>query len=186
MYTKPRFKVDSSDILNGIEFVKEIKLLGVTLDNKLCFHKHVSNVLSICSQRFYLLKLLRDQGMSLPCLHTVFMSLIVNRIAYCLSAWGGNIKQDDVCKINSLFRKGKKYGFTDAIYDFEGLLEYYDENLFVKINYSNHCLHHLLQSHRQASMDLRDRGHCYSLPKCNSNSHKNSCIPRILFKNVKL
>ena len=40
-------------------------------------------------------------------LHVVYVSLIMNRIAYCLSAWGGNVKQGDADKINSLFRKAK-------------------------------------------------------------------------------
>ena len=184
LFSNPRFKGGAIDIFDEIEFVKKMKLLGVTLDNKLSFHDHVSFVLSVCSQRFYLLKLLRDQGMPLHCLHVVYVSLVVNRIAYCLSAWGGNVKQDDADKINSLFRKAKKYGFTDTIFDFGGLLEYYDENMFTQIQYSNHCLHHLLQSHRQGAMDLRDRGHRYSLPKCINNVYKNSCIPRLLFKNI--
>ena len=184
LFSNPRFKGGAIDIFDEIEFVKKMKLLGVTLDNKLSFHDHVSFVLSVCSQRFYLLKLLRDQGMPLHCLHVVYTSLVVNRIAYCLSAWGGNVKQDDADKINSLFRKAKKYGFTDTIFDFGGLLEYYDENMFTQIQYSNHCLHHLLQSHRQGAMDLRDRGHRYSLPKCINNVYKNSCIPRLLFKNI--
>ena len=109
LFSNPRFKGSVVDKFEEIEFVKKMKLLGVTLDDKLSFHDHVSSVLSVCSQRFYLLKLLRDQGMPLHCLHVVYVSLIVNRIAYCLSAWGGggNVKQDDADKINSLFRKAK-------------------------------------------------------------------------------
>jgi hypothetical protein len=98
-----------------------------------------------------------------------------------MSAWGGNVKQDDVSRINSLFGKGKRYGFTDTVYDFEGLLGYNDENLFTKLGYSNHCLHHLLQAHKERIMKLRDRGHGYDLPLCNSNARKNSYIPRVLY-----
>jgi hypothetical protein len=55
-------------------------------------------LLALCNQRFYLLKLLRDQGMPLKLLHrpNVYVAIIVNRIAYCLSAWGGFLTE--VCK----------------------------------------------------------------------------------------
>jgi hypothetical protein len=46
-------------------------------------------LLALCNQRFYLLKLLRDQGMPLKLFHNVYIAIIVNGIAHCLSAWGG-------------------------------------------------------------------------------------------------
>ena len=52
-----------------------VKLLGVFIDN--------SAVLVTCNQRFYLLKVLH--GMPVSCLHTIYMSIIVNKILYCLS-----------------------------------------------------------------------------------------------------
>ena len=40
-----------------------IKLLGIYLSDTFQFETHLVNLLKICSQRTYLLKLLRDQGM---------------------------------------------------------------------------------------------------------------------------
>ena len=181
LFCRPRFRISDSPTFNEIGLVSQFKLLGIILDNKLSFQQHVSFVISTCSQRFYLLKLLREQGMPLSCLHNVYVSIVVNRITYCLSAWGGNVKQNDINRINSLFRKAKKYRFTDTIYDFEGLLKYQDENLFLKMGYSNHCLHHLLQAHKEKVRDLRERGHEFDLPLCNSTIRKNSYIPRTLY-----
>ena len=48
------------EVVDNIEQVA--KLLGFFSDN-LNFDEHVSYVLSICSQRLYLIKLLRSQGM---------------------------------------------------------------------------------------------------------------------------
>jgi hypothetical protein len=39
----------------------EVKLLGVVFTCKLTFNKHVNDTISLCNQRFYLLKLLLDQ-----------------------------------------------------------------------------------------------------------------------------
>jgi len=53
------------------------------------FDEHVTFVLSICSQRLYLIKLLRSQGMPKSKLHVIFVALIISRISYALYAWGG-------------------------------------------------------------------------------------------------
>ena len=51
--------------VDSIEQVKIAKLLGVMFSGtgNLNFDEHVTYVLSICSQRLYLIKLLRSQGM---------------------------------------------------------------------------------------------------------------------------
>jgi len=55
------------------------KLLGVIFKNNLSFDEHVTAVLICCSQRAYILKLLRDQVH----LDTVFHA-IVSKIRYML------------------------------------------------------------------------------------------------------
>jgi hypothetical protein len=87
--------------------------------------------------------------MPLSCLNTVFISLIVNRIAYCLSAWGGSITSDQVNRINAVLKRAKRYGVTGEIYIFEGLLECGDREMFTKMQAPDHCLHHLLPPVRQ-------------------------------------
>ena len=64
-----------------------VKIRGVFVHGGFKSDNHVDFVLSVCSQRVYLLKLLRDRGLQLPQLHTVCQSLIVSRILYALPAW---------------------------------------------------------------------------------------------------
>jgi hypothetical protein len=79
---------DFQPSFRDIELVDELRLLGIVLNGKLTFNKHVDMLLALGYQRFYLLKFLRDQGMPLKLfLHNVYVAIIVNRIAYCLSAW---------------------------------------------------------------------------------------------------
>ena len=58
----PRLSLHPSP-LPHIEQVKVAKLLGVVLSERLHFDDHVFGVLKVCSQRMYLLKLLRAQGL---------------------------------------------------------------------------------------------------------------------------
>ena len=48
------------------------KLLGVTFCSNLKFDEHVKNILTICSQRCYLLKCLKAQGLPAKQLNAVF------------------------------------------------------------------------------------------------------------------
>lgn len=176
-------KVDIPNIeaeLEGIESVKEFRLLGVTVDDRLCFSRHVSNVLNVCNQRFYLLKILKEQGMNIGALHSIYVSLIVGKIVYCVCAWGGFIRQGDIDKFNKLFKKAKRYGYTDTVFDYTGLLAHSDLNLFRQV-VSNplHCLHHLLP--QLTSFEGRDRKHNFVLPMCKLDLYKHSFLPRCLF-----
>jgi hypothetical protein len=183
IFCKPRSKIKPAVGVSGcqVEQVDEFRLLGVILDNKLTFVRHITSVLSSCAQRLYLLKLLRDQGMPISCLHTIYVSLIVNKITYCISAWGGFINENYVSKINSIFRKAKKYGFTHTVYDYHGLRLHFDENLYHSMIFDNHCLNHLLTSSRQYLTDLRDRGHSFELPRYRTELYRSSFLPRILY-----
>ena len=55
--------------------------------NVLNFDSHVNVVLKLSSQRSYLMKKLRDQGLSLKQLNTVFDAVILSRITYAVCAW---------------------------------------------------------------------------------------------------
>ena len=68
--------------LTDIEQVVTAKLLGVTFSQSLSFKCHVSNILTIYSQRMYLLKCLKSQGLPAKQLHIILCAIIVSRILY--------------------------------------------------------------------------------------------------------
>ena len=58
-----RFHLSPS--FDSIEMVDHIKSLGVIIQHKLNFELHMSSLLKQCSQRMYLLRLFRSQGLLL-------------------------------------------------------------------------------------------------------------------------
>ena len=74
--------------LEGIERVQTAKLLGVVFHGSFGFITHVDLILKLCSQRIFLLKQLRNQGMPLQQLHVIFQAIILNRITYSIPVWG--------------------------------------------------------------------------------------------------
>jgi len=138
--------------LTDIEQVVTAKLLGVTFSQSLSFESHVSNILTICSQRMYLLKCLKSQGLPAKQLHIIFCAIIVSRILYALPAWGGYLPASLVSRINA-FLPGA----------------------------SNHCLHQLLPPIKSIPTQLRDSQCLYELPVCHYNLYKCSFVLRNLF-----
>jgi len=62
VFHRPSAKPPLPCPLTDIEQVVTAKLLGVTFSQSLSFECHVSNILTVCSQRMYLLKCLKSQA----------------------------------------------------------------------------------------------------------------------------
>ena len=105
-----------------IELLTVAKILGVFVHSTFKCDNHVDFILSICSQRVYLLKLLRDQDLQLSQLRTICQSLIASRILYALPAWGGFLSVELKGLINAFLRRLYKYGFMHSIVDTDYLL----------------------------------------------------------------
>ena len=58
--------------VEGTEQVQTAKLRGVVFQSYLTFMAHVDPVLKLCSQRIFMMKKLRDQGLPLSHVHTIF------------------------------------------------------------------------------------------------------------------
>ena len=69
---------------------------GIYLSDTLQFETHLVNLLKICSQRTYLLKLLRDQGMPHTHLNIVFRAIILAKITYALPVWRGFLTDEQL------------------------------------------------------------------------------------------
>ena len=102
-------------------------------------------------------------------------SLIVSRIVYALPAWGGFVSVELCCKIDAMFKRLKRYGYTTDYLTFSDLLVKADSGLFCSMRRSYHCLHHALPPLLTVD-NLRVRGHPYNLPDCSTNVQKNHLL----------
>ena len=64
-----------------------------------------------CSQRIYLLRLLRSQGMSSNHLNTIFHAIIVSRILYALPAWGVFMSAAQSGRIDAFLKRAHNVDF---------------------------------------------------------------------------
>ena len=82
-----------------------------------------------------------------------------------------------------MFRRAKRYKFTDTLYDFNGLLRHHDHKLFDKMQLSSHCLNHILPLARPVNRPVRNKSlsHSLILPKTRTELYRKSFVPRVLY-----
>ena len=86
--------------------------MGIIYQNNFKLDEHLNYIITQCSQRIYLLKLLRSQGLNAKQLSIIAYSLIISRIRYALPAWSGFVSVDLIHRIDALLRRLKRYGYT--------------------------------------------------------------------------
>ena len=113
---------------------------------------------------------MRKQGLTDDCLYVVFNSIIYNRVLYALSAWGGYLTRDSINRLNALFKKALRWRLTGDSHKIDELLRQCDSRLFNQCFNSSHCLNHIFTSvNRSSTLNLRERGHPFELPRYTYN-----------------
>ena len=167
-----------------LNWLNLLKLLGVCFFDKLNFDKHIEFILTQCSQRVYLMKLLRDQGLSDKHLDVVFQSIIISRLCYALSTWGEFLKGKQINRVNAFCHRSVKYHITTHLFNFQEMLDQVDNSLFKKITLSCNCLHSTFPELVNNIHNTRKRGHPYKLNRVITGLYRCSFLPRCLFAYV--
>ena len=189
VFRRPNLRSSSFDLprLTGIERIAQSKLLGVVITDNLKFKDHVDLTLRTCSQRLYLLRKLRSQGLLSCQLNTVCIATVISRLTYAISSWGGFCTAADVNRINSFLRRLVKYGYLSTNTDFLTLLKQADHRLFSRMCASEqHCLHQILPALKAETTTylLRKRSHDFVLPVFRYELYKKSFLLRCLYSVV--
>jgi hypothetical protein len=153
------------DPLAYIDQVHETKLLGLVLNHRLVFNAHAHARLYNASVRSALLfnEVTCKQGLPHRQLSIVFQAIIVSRVQYAISAWGGFLTADFIQQIDAFFFRARQNGFCNDI-SFASLLFAADQTLFNSICKPEHCLHSILPPVKSTQYYLRERGHEHLLP----------------------
>lgn len=185
VFHRPRLpKTLFPPLLPGIERVDSIKILGVMFAHTMSPTQHIDYLISQCNQRLFLLSQLKYQNLSGAALDVIFHALIVSKITYALPAFAGHITVADKNRINKLFRKAFRRHLVNHLFDIDTLIVKHDSSLFRSLKYPDHCLHYLLPETRSNTMQLRLRGHNYTLAQIQTTLFKNSFIHRCLFNTI--
>jgi len=94
--------------LSGIERVPSLRVLGVTVNDKLTADDHVARLLSSGTSLLYAMRVLRSHGTLPSLLHDIFRATVVSRIQYAAPVWSGMCSTADR---TSLLRRSKRLGY---------------------------------------------------------------------------
>lgn len=148
-----------------VERVSSLRILGVTVNDKLTATDHVATLLSTSSSLMYAMRMLRAHGTPTTSLHDIFRATIVSRIEYAAPAWSGMCSAADRGRLESLLRRGKRLGYcandVPAVAD---LFNSADDHFFhCVITNSNHVLQSYLPHKTDIPYQLRPRSHNLTL-----------------------
>jgi len=183
---KRQFVVPST--LPVIDRDMSVKILGVTISDKLSASYHVRGVISNSAQTLYALKVLRAHGLSDTALQTIFRSVIVAKLLYASSAWYGFIEVADRQRVNAFLIRSKRCGYCPPeLPSFEELCNEADKQFFHKvISNDNHILSDLLPPQTIASQkyNLRKRIHNRQLPEHTGHLIDSNFVTRMLYTDI--
>ena len=133
--------------VTSVLFSSASLLVEITYSSSVTLLYKVFCPFSIWSQRIYLLKLLKSQGLPPKQLQTVFTALILARITYAILVWGGHLTGQQRHRIIAFLKRAQMFEFTLSIYCIEESLEKSDTKLFGRLTNPAHCLHPILPSY---------------------------------------
>ena len=161
-----------------IESEKSVKLLGVTIDNKLNFNEHVTNLIKKGNQKLHAIarisKYLCENKLKL-----VVRTFIESQFNYCPLIWMFHSRTLNT-KINYLHERALRIIYKDTTLTFEELLEkddsvtIHDRNLqklaIEMFKIKNHLSPNpVLELFRERSIDYQLRNErCWELPRVNT------------------
>jgi len=113
----------------------------------------------------------------------LFNAIIADKILYALPVYYGYLTQGHKEMLQRIFNRG---GFTVREYDLEALAENAQYDSFHNSCSTGHCLNHLYTANRKpaGSMQLRHRGHEFTLPTIHLEFNKRHFVARVLFDYV--
>ena len=127
-----------------IQRVETVQLLGVFLTSNFTWSEHIAYIQRVITQKFYLLKQIKNMSLNTSSMNDVFKALVLSQIQYALPVYYGHLLQADKNRIDASLRKAKRWGLTTLDVHIDSLGRSADQTLFAKVMKTSHCLHRLL------------------------------------------
>ena len=115
---------DNSSIKIGEEEItgsKSVKLLGITIDNKLNFNEHVTKICIKANQKLHALKRI-VKYLDAEKLRTIMKTFIESQFNYCPLTWMFHSRQLDN-KINKLHERALRMAYKNSNLGFQELMD---------------------------------------------------------------
>ena len=160
-----------SIVISGetVERVNEYKYLGVVFDDQLNWYSQSKSVLTKMNQRMYFMRKLNSFHVDPTLISLFYQSCVLSIITFCLSAWGGNMRESEKRKLNSHIKRAHKILKNTPIF-LDHFIDYLSHKKILKIEKDpTHPLYKQLKYSERS-------GRLIHL-KCNRERYLNSFMP---------
>lgn len=172
-------KTDKTIEIEGIQidYVSEIKFLGVTIDNRLTWKTHIRHIQTKISKSLAIINKAK-QVLDVNILRTLYCTLILPYLSYCVEVWGNNYNNaiHSLCMLQKrairIINKAKFLDHTNPLFIESKLLKLQDLIKLHTLQLSYKAYYNLLPVNLQKLFIQREQLH--SLRR-----HGNFLIPRI-------
>jgi len=113
--------------LQGTACVPSLKVLGVTVTEKLSVTDHVDDAINSCVQSMYALSVLSSHGMCTSLLQQVFQSVVISKLIYAAPVWCGFSTSADSQHVETFLRRAAPSGLWDSETTAEDLVDAADK-----------------------------------------------------------
>lgn len=167
--------------ITGVKRSTSIKILGVTIGEKLTVTEHINQLINSGSSSFFALRTIKNHGASQDSLHLITNATIISRTLYASPAWWGLISGKDKLRLEQLLNKLKRFGYAQANSpSIAELVRKAEMALFkAALLNDNHSIRCLFPTNHITPYSLRKRHHNFNLPDKDSRNF----ISRMLFSN---
>jgi hypothetical protein len=180
MIISRRRVVKVPELLERLERVTSINILGVTLSSDLRVTTHVDATLASCAGSLHALRTLRAHGLPSEALHVVTRDTTVSRIMYAAPAWWGFTTASDRARIERLLARVRRSGYLreDSPTAAE-MADQADTRLLAAVSRNDfHVLRPLFPPIVDRHYKMRPRPHNFVLPTKDDKHF----ISRVLYK----
>jgi len=173
-----RRNVKEPEVNPGVQRVTSLKILGVTVDNKLKFTEHINSTIVACTQSLFAFRTMRQHGMADNCLKLVFKSTVMSKLLYAVPSFWGFLSSSSRERFEAFLRRAIKLGYyqpNDP--DIPTTILKIEEKLFNSIiNNPEHVLHPMLPSQKKVPYNLRSSGPKFTLPRKDDRNFLNRML----------
>jgi hypothetical protein len=184
-FSKTKHDINSIMLNNDkLERVKNSKLLGVIINDKLTWCDHVKYICRKASKRIYFLRLLKRADISPSDIVHVFCSIIRSLLEYACEVWSPGLTKEQSNQIELIQKRALNIVYPDTTYEqaltmcklttLKFRRQERCKKFFSDICKPNHRLHDLLPPKTTVSHLRKTR--TFHLPKVRTNRLKNSPI----------
>lgn len=90
---------------HSLQVVESTKLLGVTIDNRLDWKLHTTNIIQASTHRLHMLKTMKSLGALQQQLRDIYTTYILPKLCYASPAWSSALNNTQQCKLERVQKR---------------------------------------------------------------------------------